>query len=457
MQDESAVNQAASDHLWLHFSPLPTTSNLVIDRGEGCYVWDNQGRRYLDGLAGLFTCQVGHGRQEIIQAMTKQAESLAYYPLFSFVHPIAAALADKLAELAPGDLNRTFFVSGGSEAVESAWKLIRQYFLLKGEPGRYKVIARKLAYHGTSLGALAISGHEAIREPYLPMMMPPSRKAATTDRLHCSMCAGAAGCTLACADDIETSILAEGPESVAAVIIEPVQNAGGCFTAPEAYFAQVREICDRYGVLLISDEVLTGFGRLGDWFGASRMNFQPDVITFAKGATSGYAPLGGVIVSDRIAEPFGENATTFLHGFTFGGHPVSCAAALANIEVLEADRMPERVRELEAEFHAQLDTLLDLPIVADVRGMGYFWAIELTNAGIDFTADESLWLTKGFLSQRMLELGLICRADNRGEPVIQLSPPLIAGPDEFEQMTTVIRQVLIEAWAAFGQRPPQVA
>lgn len=453
MRDDSAVRRAASEHLWLHFAPLPTDPEqmTVIERGEGCYVWDSTGHRYLDGLAGLFVVQVGHGRQELVQAMAKQAESLAYYPLFSFVHPAAAELAERIAYVAPGNLNRVFFVSGGSEAVESAWKLARQYFLQIGQPQRHKVIARQLSYHGTSLGALAISGHEAIRKPYLPMISDQTRHAANTNRLHCKMCAGELACTLACADDVEAAILAEGPESVAAVVVEPVQNAGGCFTAPPTYFSRLRQICDRYGVLLISDEVLTGFGRLGDWFGANRLHFQPDMITFAKGATSGYAPLGGVIAGDHIAEPFASSGSTFLHGFTFGGHPVCCAVGLANMELMEAEGLPARVRSLEAEFQGQLDTLRDLPIVADVRGMGYFWGIELSKGGESFTREESEWLTKTFLSKRLMELDLICRVDNRGDPVIQLSPPLIAGPEEFALMTGAIRQALAEAWRTFPE------
>lgn len=458
MSEESVVQRASADHLWQHFTRLPSADGhelTVIERGDGCYVWDSSGRRYLDGLAGLFVVQAGHGRQEIVQAMSKQAESLAYYPLFGFVHPAAAMLAERIADLAPGDLNRVFFVSGGSEAVESAWKLARQYFLLAGQPERHKVIARNLSYHGTSLGALAITGHQAIRQPYLPMLTDQTRHAANTNRLHCQLCRLQMACNLACADDIEQAILAEGPETVAAVFIEPVQNAGGCFTAPEAYFTRVREICDRYGVLLVSDEVLCGFGRLGDWFGCSRLGFQPDMITFAKGATSGYAPMGGVIVGDRIAEPFRGAGSVFLHGFTFGGHPVSCAAGIANLDVMQAEDLPGRVRLLEQQFQAGLDALRDLPLVADVRGMGYFWAIELTKDGQEFTAAESEWLTKRFLGPRLQELGLICRADNRGDPVIQLSPPLTAGPEEFDQMTAALGQALAEAWAGYQWIPPQ--
>jgi adenosylmethionine-8-amino-7-oxononanoate aminotransferase len=317
---------------------------------------------------------------------------------------------------------------------------------LRGEPSRYKVIARKVAYHGTTLGALSVTGLEPIKAPFLPLLNGATRHAATTNRLHCSMCATKDACTLGCADDIERLILEEGPETVAAVFLEPVQNAGGCFVPAPGYFARVREICDRYGVLLVSDEVICGFGRLGDWFGCGRLGYRPDLITFAKGVTSGYAPLGGVIASDRVVEPFLEPGASFVHGITFGGHPVSCAVGLANLDVMEREDLPGRVREHEAEFRAALETLLELPIVAEVRGMGYFYGVELTRDGKDLDDAEREWLVRTFLTRRLLECGLHCRADDRGDPVIQLSPPLIAGPEEFEQIRAILHQVLQEAW-----------
>jgi adenosylmethionine-8-amino-7-oxononanoate aminotransferase len=449
LEDEESLKQAVSDHLWLHFSRLATDGGselTMIERGEGCRVWDTSGKQYLDGLAGLFVVQVGHGRTKLGEAGARQSAQLAYYPIWTYAHPMAARLATRIAELAPGDLNRVFFTSGGSEAVESAWKLARQYFTMVGQPERHKVISRHFAYHGTTLGALAITGLDGLRKPFLPLLNGKTRHVANTNRLHCKLCAGHPACTLACADEIEQAILQEGPESVAAVFLEPVQNAGGCFTPADGYFTRVREICDRHGVLLVSDEVICAFGRLGDWFASSRLDYLPDMITFAKGATSGYAPLGGVLVSDRIAEPFLAGTSSFVHGLTFAGHPVSCAVAMANMDLMEEDGLNERVRTNEGDFRGQLETLLDLPIVAEVRGMGYFYGIELTKQGEDFTAEEGEWLIRRFLSLRLLELGLICRADDRGDPVIQLSPPLIAGPAEFEQMTDIIRRCLEEAW-----------
>jgi adenosylmethionine-8-amino-7-oxononanoate aminotransferase len=454
IEGSSEGRTGESEALWLHFSRLGHDSGdelVVIDRGEGAYVWDVEGRRYIDGLAGLFVVQAGHGRTELAQAAAEQASKLAFFPLWTYAHPTAIALADRLSALAPGDLNRVFLTTGGGEAVETAWKLARQYFLEIGETERVKVIARRTAYHGTSLGALSVTGLDAIKEPFLPMLNGQSRHVATTNRLHCEMCSNSPQCNLACADDIERMILAEGPETVAAVFLEPVQNAGGCFTPPDGYFQRVREICDLHGVLLVSDEVICAFGRLGEWFGSTRYGYQPDMITFAKGVTSGYAPLGGVLVSDRLAQPFLEGTNSFLHGITFGGHPVSCAVALANLDLMEREDLPGRVRENEGAFRSALESLLDLPIVTEVRGAGYFYGIELAKDGSEFSEDECEWLIRRFLSTRLLELGLICRADDRGDPVIQLSPALISGPEEFEAMARIIGQGLQEAWKELGR------
>ncbi|MEX2294339.1 MAG: aspartate aminotransferase family protein [Acidimicrobiales bacterium] len=438
--------QAAADaHLWLHFSRLsgePGHELTVIERGEGAYVWDSDGKRYLDGLAGLFVVQAGHGRQELADAAGSQASKLGYFPLWTYAHPTAIELATRLAALAPGDLNRAFFTTGGSEAVESAWKLARQYFVTIGQPERRKVIARQTAYHGTTLGALSITGLDPIKAPFLPLLNGQSRHVPNTLMAHRTN----PDDPYAGADAIEAMIIAEGPETVAAVYLEPVQNAGGCLVPPDGYFQRVREICDRHGVLLVSDEVICAFGRLGGWFGSSLLGYVPDMITFAKGITSGYAPLGGVMVSDRLAAPFLEQGASFLHGITFAGHPVSCAVALANLDVMEREDLPGRVRSLEGEFRSRLDELSDLPIVSEIRGMGYFYGIELTRNGGVFSDAESEWLIRGFLSKRLLELGLICRADDRGDPVIQLSPSLVSGEEEFDLISSTLRQVLVEAW-----------
>lgn len=440
--------EQADRHLWGHFSSLGRSIDgmPIIERGEGCYVWDNHGNRYLDGLAGLYTTQAGYGRTELAAAAGAQAEVLGFFPIWTYAHPKAVELAARLASLAPGDLNRVFFTSGGSEAVESAWKLARQYFKLKGEPLRTKVISRDLSYHGTSMGALSITGLAAVKAPFEPLV-PGAIKVPNTNSYRLPEHAADESYF---AEEIEQAILREGPETIAAVFLEPVQNAGGCFVPPDGYFQRVREICDTHGVLLVSDEVICAYGRLGTMFGCDRLGYQPDIITSAKGLTSGYAPLGAMLVSDRVAEPFADTDEQFLHGYTFAGHPVSCAVALANLDLFERDDLLGNVMANEAAFRTSLDDLADLPIVGDVRGMGYFYGIELVkdrDTKETFGPEETHHLLRGFLSLRLNELGLLCRADSRGEPVIQLSPPLIAEAEEFEIMNGVLRKALTEAMA----------
>ena len=448
----SPTQQAAHDNLWMHFTRLSTYEDApvpVIVKGEGPYIIDENGKRYLDGLSGLFVVQVGHGRAELADAAAAQAKELAFFPLWSYAHPTGAALAARLASLTPGDLNRVFFTTGGGEAVETAWKLARQYHALNGEPGRYKVISRSVAYHGTTMGALSITGIPALRTPFEPLV-PGARKVMNTNRYRCYACAQLPACTLTCADDIERQIQYEGPESVAAVFLEPVQNAGGCFPPPDGYFARVREVCDKYGVLLVSDEVICAFGRLGTMFACERYGYVPDMITCAKGMTSGYSPIGAMIASDRIVEPFLSGTNSFPHGYTFGGHPVSAAVALANLDLFEREDLLGNVRRNEGAFEATLRRLQDLPIVGDVRGAGYFWGIELVKDKATretFNEEESERLLRGFLSRALFDAGLYCRADDRGDPVIQLAPPLTCGPEHFEEIERILRQVLTEAWA----------
>jgi len=445
--------EAAKRNLWLHFTRMSAYEQSdvpVIVRGSGAYVFDQQGRRYLDGLSGLFVTQVVHGRQEIADAGARQAAELAYFPLWSYAHPKAIELAARLAELAPGNLNRVFFTTSGSEAVESAWKLAKQYFKLTGQPGRYKVISRDIAYHGTSMGALAITGLADIKHPFEPLLPGGVRVPNTNFYRAPDFLAGdEAEFGRWAADEIERAILREGPQSVAAVFLEPVQNSGGCFPPPPGYFQRVREICDRYGVLLVSDEVICAFGRLGYYFGSERYEYQPDIITFAKGVTSGYSPLGGMLVSDALMEPFSSGTATFLHGVTFAGHPVSAAVALANLDIFEKEDLLGNVRANEAAFRATLEKLYDLPIVGDIRGAGYFYGIEMVKDKVTretFTDDESERLLRGFLSQALFDAGLVCRADDRGDPVIQLAPPLICGQEHFDEIEAILRTVLTEAW-----------
>ena len=452
--DTAALQVAAKRNLWLHFTRMSSYADAdipVIVRGSGQYVYDQHGKRYLDGLSGLFVSQIGHGRTEVAEAAAVQGSQLAYFPLWSYANIRAIDLAERLADLAPGDLNRVFFTTSGSEAVEAAWKLAKQYFKAIGQPSRYKVISRDIAYHGTSMGALAITGLADIKMPFEPL--PPGGVRVPNTNFYRApefVADDLEAFGRWAADEIERAILREGPSSVAAVFLEPLQNSGGCFPPPPGYFQRVRQICDRYGVLLVSDEVICAFGRLGYYYGCERYGYQPDIITFAKGVTSGYSPLGGMIVTDHLMEPFSAGHSTFLHGVTFAGHPVSCAVALANLDVFEKEDLLGNVRANEAAFRATLEKLHELPIVGDVRGDGYFYGIEMVKDKATretFNDDESERLLRGFLSQALFDAGLVCRADDRGDPVIQLAPPLTCTQEHFDEMEQILRSVLTEAWA----------
>ncbi|WP_189134835.1 aspartate aminotransferase family protein [Wenjunlia tyrosinilytica] len=450
MGGKSALQQSAERHLWMNFSQLGYYARgkklPVMVRGEGCYVWDEHGKRYLDGLSSLFCVNIGHGRADVAQAGADQGKQLEYFPTWSAAHPPAIRLAERIASLAPGDLNRVFFTSGGSESVDSAIKLARQYHRVTGNALKTKIIARDIAYHGTTMGALALTGIDSIKEPFAPLLpggihvpntsvyrLPPDR---TADSL---------------AEAVKRRIEIEGPDTVAAVILEPVQTAGGCYMPPPGYFARVREICDEHNVLMISDEVICAWGRLGEWFGCERFGYIPDIITTAKGLTSAYAPMGAVIARDAVAEPFLNGDTSFLHGFTFAGHPMSAAIALANIDVFEREDLLDHVRHNQDGFRAMLESLRDIPIVGDVRGTGYFHAVELVrdqDTKEPFSPEDQVSLL-GYLSDELQERGLIFRADDRGGPVVQLAPPLIAGPAQFNEMEELLRPVLHKASELF--------
>ncbi|MDA2807946.1 aspartate aminotransferase family protein [Nocardiopsis suaedae] len=456
--DARRLSDAARDHLWMHFTRHSTFEDgarvPVITRGDGVHIWDAEGRRYIDGLAGLFVVQAGHGRREIAEAASRQAADLAYFPLWSYAHPAAIELAERLTAQTPGDLNRVFFTTSGSEAVETAWKLAKQYFSLTGRPEKRKVVSRSVAYHGTTHGALSITGVPDLKKVFEPLV-PGARKVANTNLYRADEITGETGMSKDpeafgrwAARQVEQAVLNEGPETVAAVFLEPVQNSGGCFPPPPGYFQAVREICDKYDVLLVSDEVICAFGRVGHMFACERYGYTPDIITCAKGMTSGYAPIGAAIASDRIFEPFRGGSTAFTHGYTFGGHPVSSAVALANLDVFEREGLTGHVRANEAAFRSTLEKLKDLPIVGDVRGDGYFYGIELVKdreTRQTFDADESERILRGFLSGALFDAGLYCRADDRGDPVIQLAPALVADQAVFDEIEQILRSVLTEA------------
>jgi adenosylmethionine-8-amino-7-oxononanoate aminotransferase len=434
------------ENLMLHFTPYAEDwSKLpVIVSGEGCYVTDDKGNRYVDGLAGLFTTQVGHGRTELADAASRQMKELGFFPNWSFQHPRSLELAEKMAEIAPGDLNGTFFVSSGSEAVETVIKLARQYHKANGEATRYKVISRRIAYHGTTMGALSVTGLPAFKAPFEPLLQGFHHVPNTQQDPE-----GAA-------DAIEEAIEFGPPETVAAVILEPVQNAGGCLVPPPDYWRRVREICDRHGVLLVSDAVICAFGRLGEWFGIERFDVVPDMTSFAKGVTSGYLPMGGVVVNEKMRTTLKESAPMFMHGSTFGGHPVSSAVALENIAIIEREKLLENVHNLEGHFGDELRRVAgDHPIVKDVRGMGFFWALEVKPErpdGRPLAEDEYQKYFKGVLSRKLMENGLICRFDDKEEPVIQYSPALVTDREVIGRIAEITDAALTELERELGYR-----
>jgi adenosylmethionine-8-amino-7-oxononanoate aminotransferase len=471
------LQKAAKEHLWMHFTRMgeyATHDVPIIVRGDGCYLEDSEGKRYLDALAGLFSVNIGYSfGDEMGQAALDQMRELPFYTNWTYAHPRAIELASELASLTPGDLDRAFFVSGGSEAVESAWKLARQYYLARGgkrvrpdgaepetrhdeltaalaaPPRKYKAIARHIAYHGTTMGALALNGCTGLKIPFEPLV-PEVRHVRNTNRYHRPPEETEEEFTRFLLDDLEHAILAMDPDTVCLVHMEPVQNSGGAYTPPVGYWQGVREICDRYDVLLCADEVITAFGRLGHWFGSERYDIRPDLITTAKGLSSSYGAIGAVLATNRVMEPFLGEKSMYSHGITFGGHPVMCAIALKNIEIMKRERIVEHVRETQDTFHAKLATLLDLPIVGDLRGTGFFYALELVkdkDTRTTFTDEECERLLRGYLSGALYDAGLICRTDDRGDPVVQISPPLVAGEREFDEITGILGDVLERASA----------
>ncbi len=441
--------ERARQHLVPHFTrgeAWKADDLVVIDRGEGCYVWDTDGNEYLDALAGLICINLGYGRSDLTAAATKQMDKLAFYSNWGFAHPSSIEAASMIAAVAPGDLDRVFFVNSGSEAVESALKFARCYHLANGDNQRHKVIARDLAYHGTTLGALALTGLPNLRDPFRPMLTDCVRHVPNTFGEHLEP--GQAARDLPSVTAVEEAIVAEGPETVAMVIAEPVQNGRGALVPPEGYWQELRRICDAYGVLLCADEVINSFGRVGHWFGSERVGADPDLITFAKGVTSGYAPLGGLIARDSHVELIWDSPMSlFLHGSTFGGHPLSTAVALANITALRDENVLAGVLRHEGQLDGGLrDLMAAHPCVKDVRGTGYFYAVELMrdrDSGTDLTeAEFASLMYDEVLDQFVREARVLVRPDARGAAMLMISPPLVADAEVINEMLRRLDQVL---------------
>jgi adenosylmethionine-8-amino-7-oxononanoate aminotransferase len=445
--------RSAKDHLWMHFtrhSPFQSADMPIITKGEGIYIWDSKGRKAIDGLSGLFAVNAGHARPELAAAAAKQIMELDFMPLWSYAHPRAIELAERLLSYVPQDLTRVFFTTGGGEAVESAWKIAKQYYKLTGKPLKTKVVSRMTAYHGTSHGALSITGIHAMKQAFEPLVPSTFRIPNTNWHRAKDQFASEEEFGLWAANRLEEAIKFEGADTVAAFFAEPIQNSGGCFTALPSYWKRIREICDKYDVILVADETITGFGRSGEMFGTQRYGIEPDMLITAKAITSGAQPLGALFLKEKFFEPYTKGVTAFPHGYTFAAHPVACAVALANLDIYDSEKLVDNVRTNSPIFRKTLEKLHDLPIVGDVRGDGYFFAIELTTDKATkraLTPEQSEKLVRNFLNAAMFEAGLYCRADDRGDAVVQVAPPLTVGPKEFDEMERILRQVLTKAWS----------
>ena len=448
-------DQPAHRHLLPHFTRGDAWCRddlVVIERGEGCYVWDTEGVKYLDGLAGLFCTNLGHGRSDLTAAAAKQMDRLAFYPNWSFAHPSSLEAASFIADVAPGDLDRVFFVNSGSEAVESAMKFARCYHLANSEDTRHKVIARRWAYHGTTLGALSATGIPNLRDPFAPMLPGCVRHVDST--LGCTGEPGVPARELPCVAAVEEAILREGPETVAMVIAEPVQNGRGALVPPEGYWPELRRICDTYGVLLCADEVINSFGRLGHWFGSERFDAQPDMITFAKGVTSAYQPLGGMVVRGALVDRVWDSPVAmFVHGSTFGAHPVATAVATANMAAMRDEEVFANVLRNEDRLTGGLRALMAAQsCVKDVRGAGYFHYVELMrdrSAGTDLSEAEFEQLLPGGVLERFVrEARVLVRPDSRGAAMLAIAPPLVADATVIDDLLNRVDQVLdrVSGW-----------
>jgi len=455
----SDMRYLAQQHLVPHFTKKAAWHRdglPIIERGEGCYLYDTDGNEYLDGLAGLFCVNIGHGRPDLSAAAAKQMDTLAFSTNWGFAHPPAIQAAELIAGFAPGDLSETFFVSSGSEAVESAVKFARNYHVARGEEGRYKVISRNWAYHGTTLGALSVTGIPKFRAPYLPVLWDGTRHVPNTRQ--CTSPAGTPAAELSCVQAIEETILAEGPETVSMVIAEPIQNGGGALVPPDGYWQELRRICDRYGVLLVADEVICSFGRFGHWFASERNGVVPDMITFAKGVTSAYQPLGGVVIrGPLVKELYDSPMGSYVHGSTFGGHPVATAVAVANMSAMRDEGVLNHVLATEDSFAARLRAMGDAhPSVREVRGTGFFYAVELCADAAtdrDLSPTQEAALQGGVLGGFVAEEKMTVRPDDRGYTGLTISPPLVADDAVIDDLVARVDRVAdrVDAWLAENQ------
>jgi len=410
-------------NLWHPFSQMArvaASGPLVIDRGERIYVWDEGGNRYLDAIAALWFCNVGYGRDEIADAVARQMRRLPAYHTFTGVaNRPALDLAERLAAIAPVAESKVFFTSGGSDSVDTAAKLARRYWHQVGRPGKTVIISRERAYHGMHAYGTSIGGIDGNKDDYGEMI------------------AGTTTVPWDSADALAAAIGDIGPERVAAFFCEPVIGAGGVLPPPLGYLKVVREICRDAGVLFIADEVVTGFGRVGDWFASNRFGLEPDILTFAKGVTSGYLPLGGLLIAPHLAQPFFEDPEVmWRHGYTYSGHAAACAAAIANLDILEREDLPGRTLGLEDDLEEALTPLLDHRLVTEVRaGVGMLAAVQLDPAAV--TEDPTL---PGRAAAAAMDAGILTRIV--AGYAYQISPALVIDRHEMVELAAGLRRAL---------------
>ncbi len=421
----------------------------VFVRGEGVELIDDKGRHYLDAASGVGVTCLGYGVAEVVEAMRLQAEQLPYLHAQRFEALPTRELADLVAQVTPGDLDQVQFVCGGSEANESAFKFVRQYWLERGQPQRWRIVGRWPSFHGNTLATLSAGGHYARRKRNDPLLLPFPHVETPNSYRGCGHCRPAGACTLVCARELERRLIEVGPETVAAFIAEPVVGAAaGVLVPPPDYFRVVREICDRYGILFIADEVITGFGRLGTWFGIEHFGVEPDILVFAKGIAAGYAPVGGFAARRSLLDAFLEGSGRFEHNFTFAANPVGAAVAVAVVRILQRDGLVERVASLEHVFFDALRSHLgELPIVGDIRGMGFL-------AGVELVADRATKLPfppqSGVAARAAaygLDEGVIAYActsgvDGDSGDYLLLMPPFVTTEADLERMAERLGRAL---------------
>lgn len=445
------VIEKAKDHVWPHMLPWNVQAQkdgfTIFESGKGVILKDINGKEYIDGISGLWVVNVGHGRAEIADAMAEQAKKLAYVSSVGFTNEPAAHLAHKLAEITPGDLSRIYMVSGGSEAVETAIKIAKQVQAMRGFSRRYKIIARRGSYHGMTHGAMSLT---ATREEkwFGPFMYGVSHVPAPNQYRNDFGLEGEDGDVMA-ARYVEQEILAHGPETVAAIVAEPISSAAGVHVPSPKYWQMLREIADKYGVILIADEVINGFGRTGTMFCMEQMGVAPDIMTIAKGLTSGYVPMGAAVVSPRVFAEF-ENQPEIAMGhlLTFGGHAVAAAAAIKNIEIIEEEGLVENGARMGVYMKEQLEGLRKHQIVGDVRGVGLLQAVELVKNRENKTAFDKDSPVLKALGKKLFDKGLVTRY----APVVHFAPPLVVNKDEIDRMVAIMDETLTELQNEFADQ-----